>query len=156
MAVSSTASPTIPAPTPGVDLETKRHERLDGGIRRHPFDVALAAVLAAHEIAGRKRPDRVDDLELLVADGLAWVARWRLHGQQADDLQQMVLAYARLPVAPKKTKASASARELSRCCVLPVDDGVGSVIQVGARSNHDFRNKRDSAPAPPPAATLPP
>jgi hypothetical protein len=47
--------------------------------------------LAAHDVRGLERLDRTEDLDLLVAHGVRVERRRRLHRQQRDDLEQVVL-----------------------------------------------------------------
>ena len=79
------------APAPGVDVQAQRRERLDGRSGRDAPDLAIPAVLAAHHVLRRERPDRIEHLELPVPDRLRGLPRWGLHAEQAHDLEQVVL-----------------------------------------------------------------
>ncbi len=93
-----------PRPAPVVDRQPGRNERL--GLRLG-VDVGLLAVtrdarrghppgsvLAPHDVARgieRVAGDRAQDLDLLVAQGIRLECRRWLHGDEADQLEQMVL-----------------------------------------------------------------
>ena len=79
------------APAPGVDAQAQRRERLHRGRGSDTLHRPVAAVLAAHDVARRDRADGVEHLELLVADRFRRGPRWRLHGEEAHDLEEVVL-----------------------------------------------------------------
>src|SRR5262249_36093181 len=78
-------------PAPGVDGQPPGAEGRPLGARRHTGLLAIAAELAAHEIVGTERPDAAQHLRLLVADRVAVTQRRRLHGQEPDHLQHVIL-----------------------------------------------------------------
>ncbi len=55
--------------------------------------VAIADILAAHQIAGVERAHRLKNLGFLVVHEAIVAAGGRLHGEQRDDLEQVVLDY---------------------------------------------------------------
>src|SRR3546814_6467397 len=61
------------------------------GARGDAFLVGVAAVLAAHHGGRLDRADLAEQLAALVAQGRLVGTGRRLHGQQGDDLQQVVL-----------------------------------------------------------------
>jgi len=78
-------------PAPGVDEEPHGTERLHVGVPRHVALLAIARVLAAYQVGGRERSHGLEDGGLLaVHGGEAPGGRW-LHGQQGDDLEEMIL-----------------------------------------------------------------
>ena len=80
-----------PLPAPGPDLESQRGEGLDFRVGSNALLVAVAAELAADDLAGVEGGDRLQDLHLLVADRLAVGPGGGLHGQVGQDLEQVVL-----------------------------------------------------------------
>ena len=71
--------------------QLQRREGLDLGIGRHARLIAVALELAAHQILRRQRPQRLEDLHLLIAQRLAAAVHRRLHGQERHHLQQVIL-----------------------------------------------------------------
>src|ERR1700722_14650784 len=92
-------------PTPRIDLDFQRYEGFGGAVRRNIglFQVSryrhsanrAGLVLTAHRfgqyIAIAQRPQRSQDLELLVAHAVRGAAGRRLHCHDAQQLQQVVL-----------------------------------------------------------------
>ncbi len=80
-----------PLPTPRIDVKAQR--RVGGHVRilGHARLVGVATKLAAHHAVGAQRADGAQHLGLLVADPFAVGAGRRLHGQVADDLEQVIL-----------------------------------------------------------------
>ena len=72
-------------------MHAQRAVRLGVGALRHARLVPVADVLAAHELRLPERADGLHDLDRLVAQGVRVGRDRRLHGQQADHLQEMVL-----------------------------------------------------------------
>src|SRR3954463_1287268 len=78
-------------PTPRLDLEAERDERLDPGVRRHALRLAIPVVLAADDVVRPQRPDGLEQPHPLRQEHVAVEsARW-LHRDEGEDLQQVVL-----------------------------------------------------------------
>src|SRR5262245_10479749 len=78
-------------PSPRIDLQFQRSERLDFRIRRHTLLTAVTAELAAHQILGFERWHGLEHLHLFVTDRFAVeLHRW-FHGEVCQDLKHMVL-----------------------------------------------------------------
>ncbi len=79
-------------PAPAVDMQPQGRKGLHLGVLGDAFLVPIAAELAAHDLLGIERPHGAKQPQLL---GLAClrvvVARRRIHGEQRDHLQQMIL-----------------------------------------------------------------
>ena len=69
----------------------QRGERLDLRIVRDACLVAIAAELPAHDLRRIERPHRAEKPQLLGAHRLGVAADRRIHRQQRDHLQQMIL-----------------------------------------------------------------
>ena len=78
-------------PAPGVDGQAGGHVGLDAGVGGHPRLLAVAAELAADDAGAVQRPDRLDEPGALLAGGVGGVDRRRVHGQQGEHLEQVVL-----------------------------------------------------------------
>ena len=72
-------------------MQPHRGEGLDRRVLGHTGLVAVAAELAAHDVGLAQRGHGADELGLAVADGLGVLAGRRLHRQQRDDLEHVVL-----------------------------------------------------------------
>ncbi len=72
-------------------MQTQGTEGFDIGVVGDLRFVAVAPVLAAQDVVGTQGPHRGEDIGLVAVHGLDVSAgRW-LHGQQRDDLEQVVL-----------------------------------------------------------------
>ena len=79
-------------PSPRVDVQPQRRIRRHASSpSRRPPPIPIAAKLAEHEVVGIERPDVAQHLRLLVADRFRVGAGRRLHRQQAQHLQQVIL-----------------------------------------------------------------
>ena len=92
-------------PSPVVDQELERHVRFRAGVRRHAFLVAVRDDRTALHEAGSilradrrvvdlpeiDRMDRGQDLVLLVVDRRGVERHWRLHRDEAEELEQVIL-----------------------------------------------------------------
>ncbi len=72
-------------------MHAQRAEGFDVGVARDLRLVAVALVLPAQDVVGAQRPHRGEDIGLVAVHGLEVAARRRLHRQQRDDLEQVVL-----------------------------------------------------------------
>ena len=72
-------------------MQTHGRVRLDVRVRRDALLAPIAGVLAEHEIVGRKSPDRLEHLRLLVEHRIRRMPNRGLHREMGDDLQQVVL-----------------------------------------------------------------
>ena len=78
-------------PAPGVDVHAQRAVRLRVGALRHSRLVAVADVLAAHELCTLQRADGLHHLDRLVAQRVGVGGDRGLHREQADHLHEVVL-----------------------------------------------------------------
>src|SRR5579885_1634980 len=78
-------------PAPGIHFESHGREGFHFRIGRHALLRAIAAELAAHDVVLVERRNRLQDLDLLIADGLAVRPDRGLHGQIRQDLEKVVL-----------------------------------------------------------------
>ena len=93
-------------PAPGVDEQTQRHVGL--GLRlgihavfltipdtRDTIDTARRVLgaddICTHGLGADERAQRTDDLHLFIADGVGAEIGWRLHGHEAEELEEVVL-----------------------------------------------------------------
>ena len=83
--------PRHPRPAPRVDLEAQGDEGLGVGPVGDAGLVDVLAVLAPDHLVRIEGPDLAVHLDLLVAQGIGCRRRRRLHGQEGDDLEQVVL-----------------------------------------------------------------
>ena len=72
-------------------MQAQGAEGLDVGVGGDVLFLAVAVVLAAHDIVARQRPHRLEDAGLLAVHGGEAPVGGRLHRQQGDDLEQVVL-----------------------------------------------------------------
>ena len=79
------------APARRVDMQPDGAIGFDVGVRRDIAFVAIAFVLAAQDVGRRQRAHRIEDVGLLAVHRLEAAAGRRLHRQQGDDLEQVVL-----------------------------------------------------------------
>ncbi len=90
------AGPDVPrhaGPAPRIDLQLSGDERLDLAVRCDPLLLAVSLVLAADQLGAIERTRRCEHLHLLVLQEARLVPDRRLHGQECDDLQQVVLEH---------------------------------------------------------------
>src|SRR6185437_3757811 len=80
-----------PAPAPGVDRKPQGRERFDARIGGDPRLLVVALELAAHESRRIERADRAKYFDLLIAQRIAREAHRRLHREEGNDLQHVVL-----------------------------------------------------------------
>ncbi len=80
-----------PVPAPRIDVQPHRRVGLDRRVGGDPRLVAVALELPAHQVLGHQRANGAEHLDLLVADRLGVGPDRRLHRQQTDDLQHVVL-----------------------------------------------------------------
>ena len=88
------AGPQIPghaAPAPGIDEQARRTEGLDIRVGRHIRLLPIAVVLPAYQGVGRQRLHGPKHAGLGAVDGRETLEGRRLHRQQGDDLEQMIL-----------------------------------------------------------------
>ena len=78
-------------PAPRVDVQAQRRVRLDVRVRRDAGLVAVAAILAAHEIGRRGRSNGFEDFTFSSRSDVRVGSDGRLHREMRDDLQQVVL-----------------------------------------------------------------
>ena len=78
-------------PAPVVDLQPQRHEGLGGRAAGHAGDVGVPLVLAAHVVLRVGRRHGAEHLRLLVLRVAGASAGRRVHGDQGQHLQQVVL-----------------------------------------------------------------
>src|SRR5262245_12270441 len=78
-------------PAPRIEIQPQRRERLDVRVGRDAGLVAVATELAADDALRGGWTDRLQDPDLLVTQGLVVRAyRW-LHGEQGNDLENVIL-----------------------------------------------------------------
>ena len=78
-------------PAPGIHVEAQGSVRLGVGMRRDSFFGAVAFVLAADDVTPCRRQDGSEDFDFFVAHRLGVRSDRRLHGQDREDLQQVIL-----------------------------------------------------------------
>ena len=109
-------------------MQPDRGKRLDVRLRIDAGLAAVAAILSPHDFAGRQRPHRPERAVLLVADRVDVAADRRVHGQQGDQFEQMVLddvangADAVVEAAPALDAERFGHRDLRAAHVLSIPD----------------------------------
>ena len=83
---------------PSVDARRKQSGIDPNGVENYLLDVDRpVVVLAAHDLARIDRGERLEHLDLLVADRVGVEARGGLHGDQAEQLREVVLDHVAQP-----------------------------------------------------------
>src|SRR3954464_3671830 len=67
-------------PPPVVDRQLDRDEGLNGGVRTHTRDAAIADVLPSHHVLRIERPNSLKQKRALIADRFVVVATGWIHG----------------------------------------------------------------------------
>ena len=126
-------------PPPVVDLQADRAKRGGAAVRGHARLLQVAAVLAADagggSVGGVERPDRLEHLHLLIADGAGVEPCRRLHGSDHEELEQVVLEHVAEHAGRVVVTATAAHghllrhRDLHVVYIAPIpdrlEDGVG-------------------------------
>src|SRR2546422_9882311 len=89
--LSRTQIPRYPLPPPGVDAEPHGAEGLDVGIGRTARFLPVTGVLTTHQITWLQRSHRFEDLRFFGLDRAKIPADGRFHGEERDDLEQVIL-----------------------------------------------------------------
>ena len=80
-----------PVPTPVVDPQTGRDERLGLALGVDPVFLAVALVLRSYRVGGIDGPDRPQQLRRLVPERLCLQGAGRFHGKEREHLEHVVL-----------------------------------------------------------------
>ncbi len=116
-------------PAPRVDVQTYGRERLDVGVGRDSRLVAVALELTAHQVVARHGLHRAEHLLLHVAEFLDPRTHRRLHREQRDRLEEVVLhdvpqaADLFVELAPTLDAEVFRHRDLHRPHVVAIPDG---------------------------------
>src|SRR5215831_17057598 len=103
-----------PLPSPGIDLETHGGEGFHFRVWRHAFFRAVTTELPAHDVTFNQGRNRLQHLDLLIADGLTVRADGRLHGEVGQNLKQVIFDDVTDGSGPIVKRAAALHPELLR------------------------------------------
>ena len=78
-------------PAPGVQAQADRHVGLRRRTPLHALHPLVPAVLAPHDVVGGQGPDRLEHPQLRPVHGVGRPGRRRIHGEQGDHLEEVVL-----------------------------------------------------------------
>src|SRR2546425_8103621 len=78
-------------PPPGFDAQLQRRERLHLRVGRHPRLRSISAKLTADHVVRTERRDGLQEPDPFGADGFGVRSHGRVHGQVAENLEEMIL-----------------------------------------------------------------